>query len=186
MAACGADASRISNRSAGDAACEGGIVGDDGEDGPQGCVWACPAAADGMVPAGARQIDCIAGDPSAAGRAQAASRKVAGCGTEGMRKTFEARIWELVAGQATLGRIVLRRCFRRAQLCRRSTRNCTRLCSRLFVKTRLPTADDGAGRWSCGSGYLQVGGGRSEPHHEVEVGALFGLTPKKYQSGEKD
>ena len=32
MAACRADASRISNRSAGDAACEGGIVGDDGED----------------------------------------------------------------------------------------------------------------------------------------------------------
>jgi len=36
---------------------EGGIVGDDREDGPQGCVWACPSAADGMVPAGARQID---------------------------------------------------------------------------------------------------------------------------------
>src|SRR5215471_5268421 len=70
MAACRADASRISNRSAGDAACEGGIVGDDGEDGPQGCVWACPAAADGMVPAGARQIDWIAGDPGAAGCAQ--------------------------------------------------------------------------------------------------------------------
>src|SRR5262245_34827426 len=82
LAACGADASRISNRSAGDAACEGGIVGDDGEDGPQGCVWACPAAADGMVPAGARQIDWIAGDPGAAGCAQAASRKVAGCGIE--------------------------------------------------------------------------------------------------------
>ena len=25
-------------------------------------------------------------------------------------------------------------------------------------------------RWSCGGGYLQVGGGRSEPHHEVEGG----------------
>src|SRR5215470_2729307 len=61
MAACRADASRVSNRSAGDAACEGGIVGDDGEDGPQGCVWACTAAADGMVPAGACQIDWIAG-----------------------------------------------------------------------------------------------------------------------------
>src|SRR5262249_62322712 len=80
MAACGADASRISNRSAGDAACEGSIVGDDGEDGPQGCVWACTAAADGMDPAGARQIDWIAGDPTAAGRAQAASRKIAGGG----------------------------------------------------------------------------------------------------------
>jgi hypothetical protein len=63
----------------GDAACEGGIVGDDREDGPQGCVWACPAAADGMVPAGARQIDWIAGDPSAAGRAQAASRNGESC-----------------------------------------------------------------------------------------------------------
>src|SRR5215467_4450532 len=60
MAACRAVASRISNRSAGDAACEGGPVGDDCEDGPQGCVWACTAAADGMVPAaGARQIDWI-------------------------------------------------------------------------------------------------------------------------------
>src|SRR6516165_5075717 len=69
-------------RSTGDAACQGGIVGDAREDGPQGCVWACTAAADGMVPAGARQIDWVAGDPSAAGRAQAASRKVAGCGIE--------------------------------------------------------------------------------------------------------
>src|SRR5215470_2202994 len=69
MAACRADASRVSSRSAGDAAREGGIVGDDREDGPQGCVRACTAAADGMVPAGARQIDWIAGDPSAAGRA---------------------------------------------------------------------------------------------------------------------
>src|SRR5215468_5979162 len=80
--ACRADASGICNRSAGDAACEGGTVCDDSEDGPQGCVWACTAAADGMVPAGARQIDWIAGDPSAAGCAQAASRKVAGCGIE--------------------------------------------------------------------------------------------------------
>src|SRR5215831_14481418 len=48
----------------------------------EGGVWACPAAADGMVPAGARQIDWIAGDPGAAGCAQAASRKVAGRGIE--------------------------------------------------------------------------------------------------------
>src|SRR5215831_18795814 len=60
----------------------GGIVGDDGEDVPQGCVWACTAAADGMVPAGARQIDWIAGDPGAAGCAQVASRTVARCGIE--------------------------------------------------------------------------------------------------------
>src|SRR5262249_59983466 len=119
MAAWRADASRISNRSAGDAAREGGIVGDDREDGPQGCVWACPAAADGMVPAGARQIDWIAGF-----RALLVARKqllgrlldvelsirgiLRGFGLkvgQVMRKTFEARIRELVTGQATLGRI---------------------------------------------------------------------------------
>src|SRR5215813_13307740 len=82
MAACGADANRISNRSAGDAACEGGFISDDGEDGPQGCTRACTADPDGMVPAGTRQIDWIAGDSGAAGRAQAASRKVAGRGIE--------------------------------------------------------------------------------------------------------
>ena len=37
---------------------------------------------DGMVPAGTRQIDWIAGDSGAAGCAQAASRKVAGRGIE--------------------------------------------------------------------------------------------------------
>src|SRR5262249_11204767 len=31
---------------------------------------------------------------------------------------------------------LMRRCYRHAQLWRRSTRNCTRPCSRLFVKTR--------------------------------------------------
>src|SRR5262249_23845612 len=82
MAACRADASGILKRSGGDAACEGGIVGDDRENRPQGGVWACPDAADGMVPGGGPPIDWIAGDPSAAGRAQAASRKVGGCGIE--------------------------------------------------------------------------------------------------------
>jgi len=34
-------------------ACKGGVVGDDGEDGPQGCAWACTADPNGMVPGGA-------------------------------------------------------------------------------------------------------------------------------------
>jgi transposase len=69
-----------------------------------------------MVPAGARQIDWIAGDAGAAGCAQAASRKVAasirgilrGFGLkvgQVTRKTFESRIRELATGQATLERI---------------------------------------------------------------------------------
>src|SRR5215468_543942 len=83
-----------------------------------------------MVPAGARQIDWIAGDSSAAGRAQAASRKVAGCGIEhsgnpagfGLKvgqvthKTFEARIRELVTGHTTLERIAEAMLLARATL----------------------------------------------------------------------
>ena len=51
------------------------------------------------------------------------------------RKTFEARIRELVTGQATLERITEAMLSARATL-QVDTRNCTRLCSRLFVKTR--------------------------------------------------
>src|SRR5215468_8432162 len=108
--ACRADASGICNRSAGDAACEGGTVCDDSEDGPQGCVWACTAAADGMVPAGARQIDWIAGNPALlVARKQLLGKLLdvelsirgilRGFGLkvgQVTRKTFEARIRELV------------------------------------------------------------------------------------------
>jgi hypothetical protein len=47
--ACGAEASRIRYCSAGDATCEGGVIGKDGEDRPQGCARACPADPDGLV-----------------------------------------------------------------------------------------------------------------------------------------
>src|SRR5262249_10424431 len=59
------------------------------------------------------------------------------------RKTFEARIRELVTGHTTLGRIAE---FWRGQLCRRSTRNCTKKgCARDCSSRRgLPTADDSA------------------------------------------
>src|SRR5262249_52133272 len=201
MAACPADGSRILNRCAGDAACEGGIVGDDGEDGPQGCVWACPAAADGMVPAGARQVDWIAGDAGAAGRAQAASRKVAGRGIEHSgnparlrpegrpltRKMFEARIRELVTGQATLGRIA------EAMLSARATLQAE--------YEKLHKAGLGFVREDAVCGRLMTVRGvgpvvavtfksavddPSRITKSKAVGALFGLTPKKYQSGEKD
>jgi hypothetical protein len=51
------------------------------------------------------------------------------------RKRFEARIRELVTGHTTLERIAEAMLSTRATLKAR-TRNCTRLCSRLFVKTR--------------------------------------------------
>src|ERR1700722_19297634 len=53
---------------------EGGVIGNDGEDRPQGCARACPADPDGLVPSGARQIDGLAGGASTVGCAQAASR----------------------------------------------------------------------------------------------------------------
>src|SRR5215813_11845259 len=52
------------------------------EAGPLSQWLDAPAAADGMVPAGARQIDWIAGDSSAAGCAQAASGAAGRCGIE--------------------------------------------------------------------------------------------------------
>src|SRR5262249_62037507 len=50
MAACRGDASRVSNRSAGEAACEGGIVGDGREEGRRGCVGGGPYSVGGVVP----------------------------------------------------------------------------------------------------------------------------------------
>src|SRR5262249_26998576 len=107
MAACGADASRISNRSAGDAACEGGIVGDDGEDGPQGCVWACPESI------GSQEIRALlVARKQLLGRLLDVELSIRGM-LRGFglkvghvtRKMFEARIRELVTGHATLERI---------------------------------------------------------------------------------
>ena len=51
------------------------------------------------------------------------------------RKTFEARIWELVTGQATLERIAEAMLSARATL-QAQYEKLQRLCSRLFVKTR--------------------------------------------------
>src|SRR5262249_37755695 len=96
---------------------EGGFISDDGEDGPQGCVWACPAAADGMVPAGARQIDwkiraLLVARKQLLGRLLDVELSIRGIlrgfGLKVGRvtcKTFEARIRELVTGHTTLERI---------------------------------------------------------------------------------
>ncbi len=67
---------RIRDGSAGNTACEGSIVGDDSEDGSQGCTRNCPVDPDGMVPRGARKVDRGSRDPSVAGCAQAASGRL--------------------------------------------------------------------------------------------------------------
>ena len=109
MAACRADASRISNRSAGDAACEGGIVGDDGEV-PICCGW------DGSSRCAPNRLDRRRIRALLVARKQLLGRlldlelsirgSLRGFGLKAgqvTRKAFEARIRELVTGQATLG-----------------------------------------------------------------------------------
>src|ERR1700757_3578559 len=91
MAACGAEASRIRYSSARDATCEGGVIGNDGEDRPQGCAWACPTDPDGLVPSGARQIDGIARSEGIVGCAQAAARAAHRCGIK--HPGDSARLW---------------------------------------------------------------------------------------------
>src|SRR5262249_39100357 len=91
MAACGAEASRILSCSSGNATCEGGVVGKDGEDPSHTCARACPADPDGLVPPSARQIDKIAGGASAVGCAQTASWAAYRCRIEHPRDS--ARFW---------------------------------------------------------------------------------------------
>src|SRR5215470_12460350 len=129
MAACGAEASGIRYSSARDATCEGGVIGNDGEDRPQGCARACPADPDGLVPSGARQVDGLARGAGIVGCAQAASRaayrrRIEHSRNRGFglkvgpvtRKGFEARIRQLVTGQATLERIAAAMLIARATL----------------------------------------------------------------------
>ena len=74
-----------------DPAGEGGAVGDGGQDRPQGRARHRPAAADGLVPAGALQVAAGAGDPGAAGRAQAPAGQAPGCRAEHPRHPARLR-----------------------------------------------------------------------------------------------
>ncbi|CUU17717.1 Mobile element protein CDS [Bradyrhizobium sp.] len=103
------------------------------------------------------------------------------------RKNFEARIRELVAGQATLERIAI------AMLSARSALKAE--YGRLHKAVLATVRDDAVCRRLMtvpGVGPLVAITYKSaidDPHRIVKskaAGALFGLTPKKYQSGEKD
>ena len=101
---------------------------------------------------------------------------------------FEGRIRELVAGHATLTIIA------EALLAARSTllrANCAGLekrvreTARTDQRTRLLMSDAGRGRDRGAD--LRRGDRRSRPlRSSKQVGAHFGLTPRKYQSGETD
>src|SRR5689334_1551377 len=74
MAACGAEKSGLRDGSARNAACEGRIVCDDGEDRSQGCARDHPVDPDGMVSACTCKVGRCAGDPGPPDRTQTASR----------------------------------------------------------------------------------------------------------------
>ena len=103
------------------------------------------------------------------------------------RKNFEARIRELVAGQATLERVATAMLSARLAL--------KAEYGRLHKAVLAIVRDDAVCRRLMtvpGVGPLVAITYRSaidDPHRIVKskaAGALFGLTPKKYQSGEKD
>jgi len=103
------------------------------------------------------------------------------------RRNFEARIRELVAGQATLERIAT------AMLSARSALKAE--YGRLHKAVLATVRDDAVCRRLMtvpGVGPLVAITYKSaidDPHRIAKskaAGALFGLTPKKYQSGEKD
>src|ERR1700720_3932664 len=112
MAACRAEASGIRYCSAGDATCEGGVIGNDGEDRPQGCAraWFRPVHAKSM---GSQEVRALL-----VARKQLLGRLIdvelsirgilRGFGLKvGVvtRKGFEGRVRELVTGHITLERI---------------------------------------------------------------------------------
>jgi transposase len=154
-----------------------------------------------MVPSGACQIDGLAGSASFAGCAQAASGRLIdvelsirgilrGFGLKiGVvtRKGFEARVREPVTGQATLEHIT------RAMLSARSVlkveyeklhKSVLAMVRENAVCRRLMTAP-GVGPLVAMT-YKSAIDDPSRITKSKAAGALFGLTPKKYQSGEKD
>lgn len=197
--ACGVETSRIRRGSAGNATCEGSVIGDDGEDGSQGCTRDCPVDPDGVVPPGhAKSIGAQEIRALLVARKQLLGRLIdvelsirgilRGFGLKVgsvTRKNFEARIRELVTGQATLERIVTAMLSARAALKAEYTKlhkamltivRDDTVCRRLMT---VPSVGPLVA--------ITYKSAIDDPHRIAKskaAGALFGLTPKKYQSGE--
>ena len=103
------------------------------------------------------------------------------------RKTFEARIRELVTGQATLERIAEAMLSARATLqaqYEKLHKGVLAIVREDAVCRRLMTVP-GVGPLVAVT-FKSAVDDPSRIAKSKAVGALFGLTPKKYQSGEKD
>lgn len=184
---------------AGNAACEGGAFGDDGEDRPQGCTGDRATAPHGVVSSGPRQIVAGPGHSGSTGwplqskllDVELSIRGILrGYGLkvgEVSRGRFEARIRVLIAGHAILSTVIDAMQTARAALWSEFTklhREMLRIARADKVCQRLMSAP-GAGALVALT-YRSAVDDPARFEKSSTVGAYFGLTPKKYQSGETD
>ena len=183
-------------------ACEGGLVSNDGEDRPQRCARACPTDPDGLVPPGAHAKSRRSQEVRAllVARKQLLGRLIDvelsirgilhGFGLKVgpvTRKGFDARIRELVTGQATLERIAGAMLSARVALkteYEKLHKTVLAIVREDAVCRRLMTVPS-VGPLVA----ITYKSAMDDPNRITKskaAGALFGLTPRKYQSGEKD
>ena len=203
MALCGDEGSGACGRTAGDAARARCVQGDAGEDRSQRCARHCATDAAWLVPAGALQVDGGAGDAGDADRAQAGADAklrdvenslrghLARLWSEGRarrpRGALPARIEDLVAGHPTLERIAEALLAVRAVLLREfnAFEKQVRTMARSDARARLLMSTPAVGPIVA----LTYAPAIDDPARftsSKQAGAHFGLTPKKYQSGETD
>lgn len=101
--------------------------------------------------------------------------------------SFEARVWELVAGHATLTSVAEALLAARAVLARelQGLERQVRALARGDARTRLLMTTPGVGAIVALS-YVSAIDDPSRFRSSKMVGAHFGLTPRKYQSGETE
>jgi len=184
MAACGAEESRIRGGSAGNKACEGSPIGDVGEDRPVHAKSIGSQEVRALLVARKQLLErLIDVELSMRGILRGFGLKVGPV----TRKGFEARIRELVTGQATLERIAGAMLSARAALkaeYEKLHKAVLALVRDDAVCRRLMTVPS-VGPLVA----ITYKSAMDDPYRitrSKSAGALFGLTPKKYQSGEKD
>ena len=192
----------LAGGAAGDPARAGRVQGDAGEDRPQGRARHRAADAAGLVPARALQVAAGAGDARAADRAQAAAGQAPRRGDEPARGAARlraegradhaadaspGRIRELVDGHPTLTVVAEALLAAREALGEqlRGLEKRLRDQAREDERARLLMTTPGVGVIVA----LTFAAAVDDParfRSSKAVGAHFGLTPRKYQSGETD
>src|SRR5258707_4083868 len=201
MALCSDAAGWAYGRAFGDAACAQCVQDHAGEDRPQGCPRHRRVDAAGLVPSGALQVD--------GGPGNARHSDVTQAGAEELHETemslrgvlrnfglkvgkvaagqFEFRIRELVEGHPTLTAIAASLLATRATLRREfnALEKRLRAIARTDTPARLLMSTPGVGMIVAVT-YANALDDPSRFKSSKIVGAHFGMTPSRYQSGETD